>query len=389
MNYLNSYVIFENIKRAEKLIDINGLDINLFSSLFDSFEENGLKNYLGDLVNFIINDIEDSNKYDTSNIGDNRTDIIKSITGSPDYIKFILDSFKFIKSNGIDVSKYKYLKLDHFLNEIRTLKTKSKLVKFVNNWCPATLRKDARDIIGEKGYDVLDKFSYLGRLDNLSDYDKELLKKGSRFKNAVEWFKYLNNVLNTEDFNLNELKSSNIKVIFEDNKYFIYKPLDYKSYLIPNFKHWCTMLESEFIRYSKQDLLILLDKEDKKKSYITYLSSGGPTLFNYYNRLVNDRNEMIEIAMDYYKKITNEKMKILRFNQINEELLNDEHKCSICGSSLYRTDAGGIYAILQCSSDDAKFWNFGRGTEEQKKSHDHFVKSTIKVPIKEWNLAIK
>jgi ribosomal protein L33 len=58
-----------------------------------------------------------------------------------------------------------------------------------------------------------------------------------------------------------------------------------------------------------------------------------------------------------------------------EELVNSEYKCSICGSNLYVTHEGGIKITLQCSSDEAKFWEFPRGSKEQKKSHKHFMES--------------
>ena len=62
----------------------------------------------------------------------------------------------------------------------------------------------------------------------------------------------------------------------------------------------------------------------------------------------------------------------------------EKYKCSLCGEHLYKTDGGGPMATLQCSSDAAKFWNFDRGTEAQKASHEHFTKSTVSVSKKEW-----
>ena len=56
-----------------------------------------------------------------------------------------------------------------------------------------------------------------------------------------------------------------------------------------------------------------------------------------------------------------------------------KYECSICGSPLYRTDGGGSSIILQCSSEDAKFWNFGRGSKEQAVSHKHFLESVVTV----------
>lgn len=79
--------------------------------------------------------------------------------------------------------------------------------------------------------------------------------------------------------------------------------------------------------------------------------------------------------------------KIKRFKKFYEELRisTNNYKCPICGQELYRTDAGGMSATLQCSSDDAKFWNFPRGSQEQKEAHDHFTKSTIYIPNQEYN----
>jgi ribosomal protein S27E len=73
------------------------------------------------------------------------------------------------------------------------------------------------------------------------------------------------------------------------------------------------------------------------------------------------------------------------FYNIKLNEMSTNHKCSICGSRLYRTDGGGRSVTLQCSSDEAKFWNFNRGTEEQRKSHEHFTKSSISIPLEKWN----
>lgn len=62
----------------------------------------------------------------------------------------------------------------------------------------------------------------------------------------------------------------------------------------------------------------------------------------------------------------------------------EKYKCSLCGEHLYKTDGGGPKVTLQCSSEEAKFWNFNRGTEEQRSAHEHFTKSTVSVSKKEW-----
>lgn len=76
-------------------------------------------------------------------------------------------------------------------------------------------------------------------------------------------------------------------------------------------------------------------------------------------------------------------MRILRFNELK---VNDpEHRCKICGAPLYRTDAGGPSVTLQCSSDEAKFWNFNRGTKAQNDAHKHFTDSLVNISHEEWS----
>lgn len=51
--------------------------------------------------------------------------------------------------------------------------------------------------------------------------------------------------------------------------------------------------------------------------------------------------------------------------------------CKICGAKMYMTDIGGTSKTYHCSSDEAKFWNFLRGSKEEKIAHKHFYDSTI------------
>jgi hypothetical protein len=76
-------------------------------------------------------------------------------------------------------------------------------------------------------------------------------------------------------------------------------------------------------------------------------------------------------------------MRILRFNEM--KVLDPSYKCKVCGSQLYRTDGGGNTVTLQCSSDEAMFWNFNRGTKEQNISHKHFMDSITHIKNEEWN----
>jgi len=48
------------------------------------------------------------------------------------------------------------------------------------------------------------------------------------------------------------------------------------------------------------------------------------------------------------------------------------YNCSVCGAALYVTNYGNYEAILHCSSDAARFWNFDRGTAGQAAAKQHW-----------------
>ena len=50
----------------------------------------------------------------------------------------------------------------------------------------------------------------------------------------------------------------------------------------------------------------------------------------------------------------------------------EDIKCDICGSRMYATDKSGYCQTYHCSSEEAKFWNFIRGSAEQRTSKKHW-----------------
>lgn len=65
-------------------------------------------------------------------------------------------------------------------------------------------------------------------------------------------------------------------------------------------------------------------------------------------------------------------------NQIREGIYSGM-KCRLCGAFLYSTDHGNHEATYHCSSDEARFWDFERGTPEQLKAKEHWDNSRIEV----------
>lgn len=53
--------------------------------------------------------------------------------------------------------------------------------------------------------------------------------------------------------------------------------------------------------------------------------------------------------------------------------------CPICGSSLYATDWGNREVTYHCSSPEARFWDFDRGTKAQHMAKEHWDQSIREV----------
>jgi hypothetical protein len=62
-------------------------------------------------------------------------------------------------------------------------------------------------------------------------------------------------------------------------------------------------------------------------------------------------------------------------------------KCTICGSPLYNTDQCLSEFSYHCSSEEARFWDFDRGTIEQIKAKDHWDRSRQEIPNSIRNIA--
>ena len=53
--------------------------------------------------------------------------------------------------------------------------------------------------------------------------------------------------------------------------------------------------------------------------------------------------------------------------------------CPICGHALYATDKGNCEVTFHCSSNEARFWDFDRGTAAQHKAKEHWDRSIREV----------
>lgn len=53
--------------------------------------------------------------------------------------------------------------------------------------------------------------------------------------------------------------------------------------------------------------------------------------------------------------------------------------CAVCGAPMYATDQGNCEVTYHCSSPEARFWDFERGTSEQATAKKHWDQSIREV----------
>ena len=56
-----------------------------------------------------------------------------------------------------------------------------------------------------------------------------------------------------------------------------------------------------------------------------------------------------------------------------------EFRCPVCGSARYVTDQGNHELTFHCSSKEARFWDFERGSHEQLDAKRHWERSKQEV----------
>ncbi len=73
-------------------------------------------------------------------------------------------------------------------------------------------------------------------------------------------------------------------------------------------------------------------------------------------------------------------MFLARIKFDKQELMEIQLTCLVCGSALYNTDQCLNEYIYHCSSPEARFWDFERGSTEQIKSKEHWDQSKKEIP---------
>lgn len=258
---ITNFKIFENLDKANKLI--KDLDSNLqgqFSYFYDFLRSKGLQNYAGFITNSLLKD-----DYPATYILPEYGESYENIQRYDIYL--VLD---YIKRHKINTEKLNDKNYEELLNWWLETSELNKIKKELIDICPSNLREELRSILNDDEYK--NNIEKLKKYYPIKDKKLDLIKKGSRYKNAKDWINYIVYIFTDKTYQLEGLKKSNIEIIYEDDLYLIYRPLDYKSYMIVDYPHWCTIEEKSFNNYFNFYFLVYLNKKDIKGSYCSYLS---------------------------------------------------------------------------------------------------------------------
>jgi hypothetical protein len=55
-------------------------------------------------------------------------------------------------------------------------------------------------------------------------------------------------------------------------------------------------------------------------------------------------------------------------------------KCTVCGTGLYNTDQCFSEFSYHCSSSEARFWDYERGSMDQTRAKEHWDESRQEIP---------
>jgi hypothetical protein len=66
-------------------------------------------------------------------------------------------------------------------------------------------------------------------------------------------------------------------------------------------------------------------------------------------------------------------------NILKEGHVHPDLHCKVCGAPLYSTDLDNFEITYHCSSPAARFWEFDRGSVEERESKEHWDASRVEL----------
>lgn len=280
-------ILLENVQLGDKLSKELGLEQKEYEQLRDNMKSDGYIKYLPFVLKCYGEYLADKGK-------EYRVD-----TPFEYYTYKVIKNIELCKNAGIDITNYNNSTLGDIYDDCWKAIERKKIIKFINYWAPASLRKEIKDNHITELEKILIKNSV-----NSYSLDNNMigeLKKGSRCKSAEEWVEFVKIQFSDDNYSLEDIKASNIKIIYEDSEWLIYKALDYKSYLLPRYKYWCTMTDTMYHLYNdRNDMVLLLYKSDKTKSLLAYKLKDEIHLYNYENSVERKMPDIWDKVLSYY-----------------------------------------------------------------------------------------
>jgi hypothetical protein len=284
MEYINSYLIFENLQQAKKYVDNGSVSQEIVDYLRTKFiEELNRPNYIGMFTKMI------SKEYDLD---------IKELKNYIDrFISLIKNNMK------IDITNMSYYS---FKKEISKKEVENKVNKILKDHVPnGNIRKEIKN-----------NKKYYNQLFDLVRDDKinvnQIGNKVFYIKTTEDYLKFLES--DSTDIIVNGIKDDeeHYEIIEETDEYLFYHQKSYDEDHKFKNTNWCTYYREYWDRYTQNGNLfyILFDKMKVENSVIALYKpkDGSIELYDFYDRnfysnFYDGGNKHKELVLNLMKKV--------------------------------------------------------------------------------------
>lgn len=276
-NYSKFILLLETVQKSDKILGEFKDNIE-WVKIKNRLIREGYSNYLGWISEWILDKIRHDDYTENEN----------------DY-NIILERIKEAIEYKIDISKVKFDNIPSVTYDLKRIRVAK---NFINKWCPASIRNTLnKDEASKYLLNNIDIY-YFSRL--LTKDMILVLKKGSLSKSFEDWVGSIKPLLEMKINDLNILKElGNIEIKLENDNFLVYSPLDYQSYTIIYYAHWCLRSENMWNSYKKRNskFWIICNKNDIEKSIIIECNNQVTIHINSYSNKQIDDN-LIGLSID-------------------------------------------------------------------------------------------
>jgi hypothetical protein len=293
MDYINDYLIFENLQQAKKYVNNGSISHEIVDYLKTKFiEEINRPNYMGMFAKMVAKE---------------RFERGIDIKNFENYIDRFINLMK--KNVKIDITNMSY---DSFLREIETKEIEIKINKVLKNYVPnGNIRREIKN--NKEYYNKLSYLVYNNKVDINNIGNKVFyIKTPEDFLNILE--------SDGKEHLVKSIKNDkqHYKVIEETEGYLFYHQKSYDKDLKFKNTYWCTFHMYYWNRYTEVGNLfyILYDKIKVDDSVIILYKpkNGSIELYDFYDKIfyrtdfINGEHKNKELVLNLMERVKSEEI---------------------------------------------------------------------------------